>query len=143
MGLFVSWIYKHCKCIVKLEDTGEEKLEAPADGERCQGAPGVLVPSVVCEASSCQAQLHSCPGYCSSQTKPPKEIRGKIGGEEEGRQLGQGSGVGTAGSVTWCHTIVQSQLSPNYFWPKSLGPNLDVKGGDTCPHGTWLDLHSP
>lgn len=70
--------------------------------------PGALVPSAVGEASGHQAEQHSCPGYYCSQLKPLQEIGGKTEGEE-GQQLGWGwGGVGTAGSVTWCHTTVQS-----------------------------------
>lgn len=109
--------------------------------------PGALVLSAVGEASGHQAEQHSCPGYYSSQLKPLQEIGGKTGGEEEGQQLGWGwgwgwGGVGTAGSVIWCHTTVQSQLSPNCSQQLSLGPDLDVEGGHAFPHGTRLDLHS-
>lgn len=48
-----------------------------------------------------------------------------------------------AASAAWCHTKVQSQLSPQCSMTMPLGPNLGVEGWDGFPHRVGLDLHSP
>lgn len=48
MGLLVSWTCRRGKRVFKLENTDQGKLEAPADGESCQGSLQVLWSHLLC-----------------------------------------------------------------------------------------------